>query len=62
MTEQAPERAERRPQRGEATERLCPAHDGHVLDASNETLEPIEIRPKKTHISVRLVALVWVSN
>jgi hypothetical protein len=33
-----------------------------TLDASNETLEPIEIRPKKTHISVRLVSLVWVSN
>jgi hypothetical protein len=33
-----------------------------TLDPSNETLEVIEIRPKKTHISVRLVALVWVSN
>ena len=33
-----------------------------TLDPSNEPLETIEIRPKKTHLSVRLVALVWVSN
>jgi hypothetical protein len=30
-----------------------------TLDPANETLEPIEIRPKKPHIAVRLVALVW---
>jgi hypothetical protein len=30
-----------------------------TTDPANETLEPIEIRPKKTHIAVRLVALVW---
>jgi hypothetical protein len=30
-----------------------------ALDPAHETLEPIEIRPKKTHIAVRLVALVW---
>jgi hypothetical protein len=30
-----------------------------ALNPAGETLERIEIRPKKTHIAVRLVALVW---
>jgi hypothetical protein len=30
-----------------------------ALNPVGETLETIEIRPKKTHIAVRLVALVW---
>ena len=29
------------------------------MDASNEMLTPLEIRPKKTQIAVRLVALAW---
>jgi hypothetical protein len=29
------------------------------MDSQNETLQPIELRPKKTNINVRLVALVW---
>ena len=30
------------------------------LDSMNETLDTIEIRPKKTNIAVRYVALAWV--
>jgi hypothetical protein len=33
-----------------------------TLDPVGETLESIEIRPKKTNIAVRLVALVWVQE
>jgi hypothetical protein len=32
------------------------------LDPVGETLESIEIRPKKTNLAVRLVALVWVAE
>lgn len=30
-----------------------------ALNPVGESLETIEVRPKKTHIAVRLVALVW---
>ena len=29
------------------------------IDAQNEPLEPIGVKPKKTNISVQLVALAW---
>jgi hypothetical protein len=32
----------------------------HAADPLTETLETIELRPSKTNINVRLVALVWL--
>ncbi len=32
------------------------------MDATTETLETIEIRPKKTNIAVKLICLAWVSK